>query len=96
MIKNYTDVLNQGERKLEYENFSKSILPEEQGSGQDLVFQEENNGFSGSIQAICMQKHEDKNKTLTEMRIYGREPDYPTEERRQEFVKASRQIKMRS
>ena len=38
----------------------------------------------------CMQKHEDKNKTLTEMRIYGREPDYPTEERRQEFVKASR------
>ena len=86
MIKNYTDVLNQGERKLEYENFSKSILPKEQGSGQDLVFQEENNGFSGSIQAICMQKHEDKNKTLTEMRIYGREPDYPTEERRQEFI----------
>ena len=51
--------------KLEKENQKmreRSMLPKEQGSGQELVFQEENNGLSGSIQAICMQKHEGKKK----------------------------------
>ena len=67
------------------------MLPKEQGSGLELVFQEENNGLSGSIQAICMQKHEDKNKTLMETRNYMGESDYPTEEsKRNLFVKALR------
>ena len=30
----------QGERKLEYENFKKSMKPEELEPGQELVFQE--------------------------------------------------------
>ena len=68
------------------ESFRKSMLPKEQGSGLELVFQEENNGLSGSIQAICMQKHEDKNKTLMETRNYMGESDYPTEESKKEFV----------
>ena len=33
-----------------------------------------------------MQKHEDKNQTLMETRIYEWKSDYPTEERRKEFI----------
>ena len=55
------------------------MLPEEWGSGQELVLLEENKK-SGSIQTICIQNHEDKNKTLTETRINVGESDYPTEE----------------
>ena len=60
-------------KTIEYEDFSKSMLPEEHGSGQELVLQEEIHGWSCSIQAICMQKHEDKTKTLMETRNHVRE-----------------------
>ena len=33
-------MMNEGERKLEYENFNNSMLPEEQEPGQEQVFQE--------------------------------------------------------
>ena len=57
-----------GIRKLEDKSFRKSMLPQKRGSNQKIVFHEKNNGLSGSRQAISVQKHEYKNKTVAETR----------------------------
>ena len=66
------------------------MLPKEQGSGQELVFQEENNGLSGSIQAACRNMKIKKN--INGKRNYVRESDYPTEESKKKFIRESFEI----
>ena len=60
--------------------------PEEQESGQEIILQENTHSFPGSIQTICMQKHEDENKAFVEMMNPVQESEYPTEESKWEKV----------
>ena len=43
--------------------------PEEQESGQEIILQENTHSFPGSIQAICMQKHEHEQKKISGKRF---------------------------
>ena len=60
-------ILEVGERKLEDKNFEKTMLPEEQELGQERILPENTYSLSDNIQAVCVKKQEDKNKTLLEM-----------------------------
>ena len=62
------------------------MLPEEQESGQEIMLQENTHNLPGSIQAICMQEHENENKTLAEMMNPVQKSEYPTEEIKWEKV----------
>jgi len=53
-------ILEVGERKLEDKNFEKTMLPEEQESGQERIIQDNTHSLSNNIQTMCLQKHKDK------------------------------------
>ena len=56
-------MMNQVERKLENKIFNKSMLPEEQEPGQELILQKKDNEFSGKRQAAYLKKQENVDKT---------------------------------
>ena len=58
-----SSMMNQVERKLENKIFNKSMLPEEQEPGQELILQKKDNEFSGKRQAAYLKKQENVDKT---------------------------------